>query len=253
MVVLAPQHHAASLPDHADRGLVCASDADQVRCLSQSDRRQGKDERMGSPVHAPYYRPISESRKVRYNKVMQPRILKDTLVHDGAYLQFVERLYQDRQGHKRKWEMIRRKTHGPVVAIAAVTRRKELVLVKEFRPPMSGYVLETPAGLMDRRGESPLQVARRELLEETGYTADRFELLGRGPFTAGLTPEEIAVYLAYPAKRVSAPKLDGSEDIEVVLVPLRKLFSFLNKKHSHLRVDIKIAALIPYLEKRGLV
>ena len=184
---------------------------------------------------------------------MRPKILKDKILHAGRHLELVERAFCDRHGKTHQWEMVRRKTFGPVVAIAAVTARREIVLVKEFRAPIGAYILEMPAGLMDIRGESPRQVARRELLEETGYTADRFELIARGPFTAGLTPEEIAVYLAYPARRVAKPRLTATEDIEVVLVETRKLFSFLNKKHPGMRVDIKIAALIPYLQKRGLI
>ncbi len=184
---------------------------------------------------------------------MKPTIVGDHTLYNGQFLQMVRRSYRDRRGVLRAWEMVQRKTYGRIVAVVAITPQHEMVLVCQFRPPIGAYVLEVPAGLRDRRGESEKAMARRELLEETGYAVRRLELLGAGPFSAGLTSDEIALYLGTGARKVAQQRLDGSEDISVVLVPTKKLFTFLHARHRGMRVDIKIAGVIPYLEVRGLI
>ena len=59
------------------------------------------------------------------------------------------------------------------VVIVALTTEGELILERNWRAPLESFVVQFPAGLSDREGESEEEVARRELLEETGYTADR--------------------------------------------------------------------------------
>jgi len=73
------------------------------------------------------------------------------------------------------------------VCIVAVTAQDELLLVRQFRHAIGEMTLELPAGHVDE-GETPEQSARKELLEETGYVADRFELLASlSPSTARYT------------------------------------------------------------------
>jgi ADP-ribose pyrophosphatase len=62
-------------------------------------------------------------------------------------------------------------------ATVALTEDRRFVLVRQFRPAVEKETLELPSGLVDR-GESPAEAARRELFEETGYEAERMEVLG---------------------------------------------------------------------------
>lgn len=63
------------------------------------------------------------------------------------------------------------------VSVIAVTTDDRLVLVRQYRPVVERETLELPSGHVED-GESPEEAARRELLEETGYTAEHFDLLG---------------------------------------------------------------------------
>jgi 8-oxo-dGTP pyrophosphatase MutT (NUDIX family) len=78
-------------------------------------------------------------------------------------------------------------TSPDFVCIVAVTAQNELLLVRQFRHAVGQETLELPAGHVDK-GETPEQAARKELLEETGYVADKFELLASlSPSTARFT------------------------------------------------------------------
>jgi len=59
----------------------------------------------------------------------------------------------------------------------AITEEGRMLAVRQYRPSVERYTVELPSGLVDP-GETPLEAARRELVEETGYAAERIEMLG---------------------------------------------------------------------------
>ena len=113
--------------------------------------------------------------------------------------------------------------YGDWATILALTRQQEVVLVRQYRHGAQKVILELPGGAMEAKDGSPIQSARRELLEETGYTSDNFIQIGCvSPNPANQT-NPIYSFLALDAEKVDAQHLDDTEDIEVVLKPLEEV------------------------------
>ena len=113
--------------------------------------------------------------------------------------------------------------YGDWATILALTRQQEVVLVRQYRHGAQKVILELPGGAMEPEDESPMQAARRELLEETGYTSDSFIQIGCvSPNPANQT-NLIYSFLALDAEKAGSQHLDDTEDIEVVLKPLEEV------------------------------
>ena len=113
--------------------------------------------------------------------------------------------------------------YGDWATILAVTKQQEVVLVRQYRHGAQKVILELPGGAMEAEDESPMQAARRELLEETGYASDNFIQIGCvSPNPANQT-NLIYSFLALDAEKVGGQDLDATEDIEVVLKPLEEV------------------------------
>ena len=138
----------------------------------------------------------------------------------------------------------RHRVQGPVVAIVALTKRGGLVLVRQYRPPVRKWLLEIPAGTVEP-GEPLLAAAKRELLEETGFTAKTWRKAGAWyPAPAGSTVLK-HVYLALGAVRTRRPRLDATEVLHAVVLPVDRLwqqFHRLPAKAEGLLVGIALAA-----------
>ena len=180
------------------------------------------------------------------------KILDDHVRYEGTYVRLLERGFIGGDGNPHVWEVIERKTPGRIVAIAAITPKREIVLEKSFRVPLKTWLLEYPAGLMDIDGETEEQAIRRELLEETGYTVDSVVPLFGGPFDSGLSASEIIIFGGTNARKIQEPTLDLGEEIETITVPVDTFFEFV-RDHPELKVDIKLPAVIPLLERAGLI
>lgn len=113
--------------------------------------------------------------------------------------------------------------HDDAVAIVPITQGGEVLLLKQYRHPVRGYLLEVPAGTMDVDGEEPEATAQRELQEEIHHRADRFELLTTFHNSAGWTTERTHVFLGTglsPSPPPDGFRPDAEEvDMEVVGLP----------------------------------
>ena len=143
------------------------------------------------------------------------------------------------------WEYAERANARGAVIVVAVTDDDELLLVEQPRIPLQQTVIELPAGLVgDIAGEEDEQLAvaaARELEEETGYRAQRFEYLTAGPPSAGMANEIISFYRAFELIRVHAGGGDDSEQIIPHVIPLDAVESWLAARQDEgLLVDPKV-------------
>jgi ADP-ribose pyrophosphatase len=151
-----------------------------------------------------------------------------------------------------KWEFARRTKSSGIVAIAAVTPAGKMLLIEQFRPPVGKRVIEVPAGLAGdvagQEDEDLANAARRELLEETGYEARDMKAVGEGPPSAGICDEVITMFVARGLKKTGEAAGDGSEEITLHEVPLKRVPQFLKRKQKEgLLIDLKVYAGLSFV------
>ena len=106
--------------------------------------------------------------------------------------------------------------------IVPITANDEVVLVRQYRPPLEIMELGLPAGLVEE-GERPQEAARRELAEETGHTGGEWEPLGTLASSPSLKDNWAYLFLARGVEETTAPDPDEHELVEVVRVPVAEL------------------------------
>ena len=111
--------------------------------------------------------------------------------------------------------------HQGAVAVVPILPDGSVIFVKQFRYPMKTVMYEIPAGKIDP-GESPEDCVVRELSEETGYEADKWEYLAAIATTPGFTDEVIHLYAA-TGLHLHKQHTDPDEFISVEAIPQDKL------------------------------
>jgi 8-oxo-dGTP pyrophosphatase MutT (NUDIX family) len=128
--------------------------------------------------------------------------------------------------------------------VVAVTSDDHVVFVWQYRFGTEAMSLEIPGGVVDD-GEAPIESARRELLEETGFAADALEPLSVVEPNPALQGNRCHTFLARGARRVAAPSLDENEELEELLVPVRDLSRLLDEGHvTHALVHSALEAFL---------
>lgn len=124
-------------------------------------------------------------------------------------------------GHVAHRELVR---HVGAVCVIPVTEDGNVVVERQYRYPIDQVITEIPAGKLDSKEEDPLEAAKRELREETGYTAGTWRELGLFYPAAAYSDEAIHMYLATDLKP-GERQPDDDEFLRVETVPLKDLVS----------------------------
>jgi 8-oxo-dGTP pyrophosphatase MutT (NUDIX family) len=109
------------------------------------------------------------------------------------------------------------------VNVIPLTPSREVVMVRQYRHGVRQVTLEIPGGIVDEDDPDPRTSARRELREETGYTASQWLHIGTVQAQPALQNNLCHTFLALDAVRVGEPSPDPGEDLRVVTVPLSEI------------------------------
>ena len=137
--------------------------------------------------------------------------------------------------------------HSGAVTVVAMDGEGRMLLVRQHRHAAGRFLLELPAGTLDR-DEEPEACAARELEEETGFRAGRIQRLGGFFVAPGYCTEYINVYLATDLRPGEAGG-DEDEDIEVLALPPDEVLRLIET--GELEDAKSLAALLLHLRTRG--
>ena len=121
------------------------------------------------------------------------RKVSEKLVAQGAVVAFYRATFEGPDGDRFERDVVR---HPGAVSVVAVTDDDHVVMVRQYRAALEADLLEVVAGKRDVADEDPQLCASRELAEEVGYQAERYELLTELVQSPGFCDEINLIYLA---------------------------------------------------------
>ncbi|PMD13052.1 ADP-ribose pyrophosphatase [Hyaloscypha hepaticicola] len=175
---------------------------------------------------------------------------------NAKWTRLVLTTYQDPLGKERTWEHAERPTRPQssdidgvgIVAILEKPGGPEILLQKQFRPPVANVTIEVPAGLIDA-GETAEEAAVRELKEETGYigvVSESSPMMFNDPgfCNTNLKMIHVTVDMSKPENQNPKPELEESEFIEVFTLPLTNLYAECKRLEKEgFAIDARVATL----------
>ncbi len=155
-----------------------------------------------------------------FRKIPIPKVVESQIVHHGFFDVMVDTL-QLPDGPKRPYTVLSIKAHA--AAVIAETKDGKLLVTQEYRHPTGHWLLSCPGGRIDS-DESPMEAARRELLEETGYGGGEFSLLGSIYPYPSVANQQIFFVHAKNVEYLQPPTLEDFELIHSQLKTPEELF-----------------------------
>lgn len=153
---------------------------------------------------------------------MAMKVVEKNTLHRGRVFRLVKEKVALSNGTIADLDIIR---HPGAAAMVPVTKDNGLILVRQYRHAIGDYLWEIPAGTLNPK-EEPLECAKRELVEEIGYSARRWEKLGEIVPVPGYSDERIHIFLALELD-LAEQKLDPDEIISVHRFSIDKAFEMI--------------------------
>lgn len=171
------------------------------------------------------------------------RVLSHKVLYRGKVFSVTSDQVREPHGITARRDVVR---HPGSVVVLALDDRKRVLVERQYRFAADQYMWEIPAGRIDH-GETMLAAAKRELLEETGYTARRWRKLLSYYASPGFLDETMNVFLA-EGLRAGKAQPEADEFIQVHFVPLRKMVKM--AASGRLRDGKTLSAVLAYAARR---
>ena len=130
--------------------------------------------------------------------------------------------------------------------IIAMDQDNNVIIKTEYRYPIDQFLYELPGGTIED-GEDPLETAKRELLEETGYIAEDWKLLAENYDYPTKDMNCVYIFLAKNIMKKAEQKLDISEEIEIEIIPISHAVSMCKKNEIKVNASV-VGILLAYDE-----
>jgi len=159
---------------------------------------------------------------LKYSKLKEVRVKKNSVYRGvvGFNVDTVKLL--NNKSVKREYMV-----HNGASAILPVINDKKIILVQQYRYPVGEATWEIPAGKLDNKKDSPLKTAKRELKEETGYTAKNWKKLIKFYPCCAFSDEVVHIYMANDLKKGKANP-DSDEFLNVKIFSLKEAYEMLD-------------------------
>jgi len=167
------------------------------------------------------------------------QLIEKQVIFDGRKVRLEVHHLDDEQGKRHRQEVC---VHGGAVVVLPFLDEQTILLIRNYRYTISQYLLELPAGTLEK-GEAPMNCAGRELREETGYLAGRLKPLGSFFSSPGILTEKIHAFMAYDLQKSKAA-LEVGEEIEVQPTPLEQAIEMIHD--GQIQDGKTIATLLMY-------
>lgn len=149
-----------------------------------------------------------------------------TVIHQWAMFSLVQRSVLSPSGEHFERSFV----HTPgAVAVVAIDEDRNVILVRQYRASLHQEILELPAGMRDIPDEDPMETARREMAEETGFAVEKLTYLGTCLSSPGVTDSSVMVYLATGLTAGTASP-HGPEELSmsVVRLPMAEILAMID-------------------------
>lgn len=170
---------------------------------------------------------------------MKFRVEAEREIFRGRVIRLVERDLRLPNGRRTTFSVVE---HPGAVAIVPVFGNGDVMLLRQFRPSIGAELYEIPAGTLEE-GESPLETARREIVEETGHRAGKWSKIAEFYTAPGFCTELMHVFVARDLVPAEAEG-DADEVIRPVRVPFRRALDLVRRRK--VRDAKSIAGLLMY-------
>ena len=157
------------------------------------------------------------------SKFEKAKVVKSRTLYNKHGRHIVVDVLEFADGSTHEWVYFKGPGAKPgAVAVTALTEDNKIILTKQYRHPMGKAIYDLPAGGI-YEGEKPMQAALRELEEETGYTADKLEWIGRFSWAPSNMAGIVEIFFTKALKLKG--KFNPDEIVNIELVDFNKVLS----------------------------